>query len=413
MELSEEQKLIINESSKYIQIIAAAGSGKTYTIIELVYNLILNSKFPEDKILLITFSKKAAIEIQERLLKKIGINKIKVYTFHAYCLRIISLYNPIYSKDLKIISPEEKLSFYKKELYDEKFIVGGIPYDLLLSNRNPYLKILFPNIFYKIERNYIKLKKLNNLLDFDDLVKIYINGLENNEDWAIKAKSEIKYVIVDEFQDTDLTQLKWLQLINPERLTVVGDDWQAIYGFRGATTEPFLKFEQFFSPVKKLFLTMNYRSDVNIIKTSIIPIGYNKLNIQKNVIPFSKHKGQVGIIKIISDRDWLKYLNILKEDEKNKILVRANYRIKKLISLGFPETQISTIHKAKGLEFPTVILDLSEGWSGGEKFEDIDFEEERRILYVSLSRAKNKLLILGNENYKDKNLESIFFNYFK
>ena len=75
MELSEEQKLIINESSKYIQIIAAAGSGKTFTLIELVNNLISKSLFKEDKILLITFSKKAANEIHERLVKKIGNNK--------------------------------------------------------------------------------------------------------------------------------------------------------------------------------------------------------------------------------------------------------------------------------------------------------------------------------------------------
>lgn len=158
---------------------------------------------------------------------------------------------------------------------------------------------------------------------------------------------------------------------------------------------------------------MNYRSDINIIKTSIIPIKYNKLNIKKDVVPFSTNNGKVGIIKIKSDQDWLKFKNILLENDKNKILVRANYRIKKLVSLGFPESQISTIHKAKGLEFPTVILDLSEGWSGGEKFEDIDFEEERRILYVSISRAKNKILIIGKENYGEKNIESIFYDYFK
>ncbi len=413
MELSEEQKLIINESSKYLQIIAAAGSGKTFTLIELVYNLIKNSKFPEEKILLITFSKKAANEIHERLIKKIGNNKVKVYTFHAYCLRIISIYNTKYSKDLKIISPEEKSAFYKKELINEKLLVGGIPYDLLLSTKNPYLQRLFPEIYNKIELNYLKFKGINNLLDFDDLVNIYMKGLEQNEDWALKAKMEISYVIVDEFQDTDFIQLKWLQLINPEKLTVVGDDWQAIYGFRGATTEPFLNFEKFFNPVKKLYLTMNYRSDINIIKTSIIPIKYNKFNIKKDVVPFSTNNGKVGIIKIKSDQDWLKFKNILLENDKNKILVRANYRIKKLVSLGFPESQISTIHKAKGLEFPTVILDLSEGWSGGEKFEDIDFEEERRILYVSISRAKNKILIIGKENYGEKNIESIFYDYFK
>ncbi len=412
MKLSEEQRLILSESSRYIQIIAAAGSGKTFTMIELVTNLIRNYNYSEEKILMITFSKKAVIEIQERLFKKIGVNKVKIYTFHAYCLRIISIYNSYYRSTLKILSPEEKNLFFKKELINQKFKVGGIPYELLLSSRDPFLKKLFPDLFYKIQENYQFYKDKNHFLDFDDLVSIYIKGIENGEDWAVEAKKEISYIIVDEFQDTDLTQLKWLQLINPDRLTVVGDDWQAIYGFRGATTEPFLKFENYFYPLKKLFLTVNYRSDINIIKTSIIPIKYNSLNIKKNVIPISKEKGSVGIIKIKSDKDWMKYKSLLLVNKDNKILVRANYRIKKLTEMGFPPSQISTIHKAKGLEFPTVLLDLFEGWSGGEKLEEKDLEEERRILYVSLSRAKNKLFIIGNEIFITNSIESLFFSYF-
>ncbi len=411
MNLSEEQLQILENPFGYTQIIAAAGSGKTFTIIELVAHLIKDRNLEDSKILMITFSKKAANEMRDRLNKKIGSHKVMIYTFHAYCLRVLKKYNPKFKEKIKILSPEKKSLFLKEYFKRERFKIGGIPFKYLISKNNSCLTNLFPDLGEEVNKEYIYYKEKQNLLDFDDLVSFYIKGLEEDEEWALFAKREFSTVIVDEFQDTDPEQMRWLKLLDPENLIVVGDDWQAIYGFRGATTEPFLDFENYFSPCKKLYLTTNYRSDINIVKASAIPIQKNKKNILKNVVPYSINTGMVRIVNLESEREWLLYLPFLMENSENKVLVRTNYRMNFLMKLGYPKNQISTIHSSKGLEFPAVFLDLTDGWSS-ENLDTIDVEEERRILYVGLSRAISSLWIFGVENGKKDSLEQIFFKYF-
>jgi DNA helicase II / ATP-dependent DNA helicase PcrA len=411
MNLSDEQKLILKDPFGYTQIIAAAGSGKTFTIIELVAYLILDKKIEESKILMITFSRKAAREMRERLKKRIGSHNVMIYTFHAYCLRVLKKFNPKFKEKIKIITPENKINFYKETFKKERFRIGGIPYSFLISKKNSCLTNLFPELDDSIKRDYLLYKEKHNFVDFDDLVSFYIEGLVRKEEWAMNAKNEFSTILVDEFQDTDPEQVRWLKLLNPENLIVVGDDWQAIYGFRGATTEPFLDFEKYFSPCKKLYLTTNYRSDIYIVKASAIPIQKNKKNIMKNVLPHSINTGIVKIINIESENDWRTYLPILLENSENKVLVRTNYRAKKLKKFGYPERQLCTIHSSKGLEYPTVFLDLTDGWSS-EGIDSIDLEEERRVLYVGLSRAISALWIFGKQNGTKESLETIFFQYF-
>jgi DNA helicase II / ATP-dependent DNA helicase PcrA len=411
MNLSEEQKLILNDPSGFTQIIAAAGSGKTFTIIELVASLIHDKNTDQSSILMITFSRKAANEMRSRLNKRIGTNKVMIYTFHAYCLRILKRYNPKFKLKIKIITPEKKIHFYKEMFKKEKFTVGGIPYSILLSNSEPNMTDLFPELEIKIKNEYQSYKDNHHLVDFEDLVSLYVDGLKRKEEWALHAKREFSTILVDEFQDTDPKQVEWLKLLEPKNLIVVGDDWQAIYGFRGATTEPFLDFGKYFSPCKKLYLSTNYRSDIHIIKASAIPIQNNKKNIFKNVLPFSNNNGSVQIIKLESELDWRKYISILTENSNNRLLVRTNFRIKQLSKIGVPHEQICTIHSSKGLEYPSVFIDLTDGWET-EKMDKINLEEERRILYVGLSRAIHSLWIFGKQTYKRDSLESIFFNYF-
>ena len=117
------------------------------------------------------------------------------------------------------------------------------------------------------------------------------------------------------------------------------------------------------------------------------------------------------IINIESENDWRTYLPILLENSENKVLVRTNYRAKKLKNFGYHERQLCTIHSSKGLEYPTVFLDLTEGWSS-EGIDSIDLEEERRVLYVGLSRAISALWIFGKQNGTKESLETIFFQYF-
>ena len=411
MNLSEEQKLILKDPFGFIQIIAAAGSGKTFTIIELVVSLIKDKEIEDSSILMITFSRKAAKEMRSRLDKRLGNNNVLIYTFHAYCLRVLKKYNPKFKNKIKIITPEKKIHFYKEMFKKEKFTIGGIPYSFLLSHSETGVTHLFPELEIKIKNEYQVYKDNNHLVDFDDLVTLYVEGLKREEEWALLAKKEFSTILVDEFQDTDPQQVEWLKLLEPKNLIVVGDDWQAIYGFRGATTEPFLDFGKYFSPCKKLYLSTNYRSDIHIIRASAIPIQNNKKNIFKNVLPFSKDSGSVQTVKLEREIDWRKYIPILTENSQNKLLVRTNFRIKLLTKVGVPLEQICTIHTSKGLEYPCVFIDLTDGWSY-ESMDKINIEEERRILYVALSRAINSLWIFGKHKYKQNSLETIFFNYF-
>lgn len=411
MNLSREQEMIIYDNSKYLQIIAGAGSGKTLTVIEMVNRVVQDKHFNEEEILLITFSKKACNEMRERLEKKMGISKVKIYTFHAYCLRILKLYHPDFSNKLNIISPEEKEELFKKFLIKHRFKIGGIPFEFFLSDRDK-VKMEFKGIKSEFEDSYRNYKKNSNSIDYDDMVEIYLNGLINNLTWAKSAKEEISFVVVDEFQDTDPIQLSWLKHLSPRRLTVVGDDWQAIYGFRGATSEPFIFFEKYFYPLKKLFLTTNFRSDRNIVKVSEIPILKNKFNIKKKVVSHSVKPGLVRKIILQNESNWHTILNLANSKKDYMILVRTNYRIEKLKRIGFPQNRISTIHASKGLEYENVFIDLSEGWSRDIQSGDIDIEEERRILYVGLSRAKHELFIIGWADGRENGLDSKFFSYF-
>jgi len=418
MHFNSEQEAIISSSAKYKQVVAAAGSGKTSTMVGMLESVIRKKEEDPDKILVITFSRKAAREIRDRLERAIGDTGIIIKTFHAYCLYIIKKYHPHYGNNAaNIIDPEEKNEFFRNYFKRERFKIGGIPYDLLLSGTGNLLKQLFPEIQKEIEEDYKKYKTENRKLDFDDLVAIYLDGLRNNEEWAKIAREEVEFVVVDEFQDTDMTQLEWLQKLNPNRLTVVGDDYQSIYGFRGASTVPFLKFKDFFSPSEIFFLRTNYRSLPAIIRASGIPISKNKNNIKKKVEPFRKGSANVCRIELETENSLL----ILSEQMATNVylnahamfLCRSNFRIEKMIRAGIPSDKIMTIHAAKGLEFNTVFLDLSSGWNLKADEKEETMEEERRILYVGLSRAKDNLFILGVRNKNKNRIEDLFYSYFK
>lgn len=419
MKYSDEQLKILENNSNYQQVIAAAGSGKTSTMIGLLQKIIKDGKEKQEEILVITFSKKAVQEISERLERVTGKkNKVMIKTFHAYCLYILKKYHPSYmGKETSIVEPKEKEQFFRDFFRKERFKIGGIPYDLLLEDASVYLNKNFPDLFSNLILEYNKYKTDNKKLDFDDLIHLYLIGLENQEDWTFKAKKEVKRVIVDEFQDTDLTQLKWLKLLNPEKLTVVGDDWQAIYGFRGASTIPFLKFQEYFSPCNVQFLTTNYRSLPGIVDLSSIPISKNKNNISKKVKAKREGKANIWKIKLLDDSSNEEFkelfINYLKIFSDSFILCRSNYRIDHFIKLGISKDNIITIHASKGLEFHSVFVDLAGGWNlmGGGSLEII--EEERRILYVAISRAKDNLFLLGKESLMKKKLEDQFFSYFQ
>lgn len=417
MKYNTEQKGVIECRDEYQQVVAAAGSGKTSTMVALLERILEEKKENPEEILVITFSRKAAGEIRERLHRKVGETQLKVKTFHAYCLYAIQKFHPEYiCKKIEIIEELEKENLFREYFKREKFKVGGIPYKLLLDENSSMRKEL-PEIFSDLEVEYKNYKLQTKKMDFGDLIEVFLQALKENSEWVANAKNEIKRIIVDEFQDTDMKQLEMLRLMNPEKLTVVGDDWQAIYGFRGASTVPFLKFSEFFSPCKIHFLGTNYRSLPEIISISSIPISKNKMNIKKTVKPERIGKGIVRKLTLDSDSDLLilaKRISSIPDFENEiKILCRSNFRIDTYKKAGLSENCLLTIHASKGLEFNTVIVDLSSGWNLGTNEAKETLEEERRILYVALSRAKNHLIILGAKSGSKERIEDLFYSYFK
>jgi DNA helicase-2/ATP-dependent DNA helicase PcrA len=417
---NEEQKSIIEETAHFVQVIAGAGSGKTSTMIGILDRLIRSEKEDCSKVLVVTFSRKAAREFSERLKKIHPSHSIRIQTFHAHCLKVIKDYHPEFNnKPPKILTEKDRESFFKNFFKLNKFRIGGIPYKYILEQNLLILRQYFPDLYEEAMEEFQNYKKLNRKLEFNDLVAIYLNSLEKKEEWTQEPKSNIRRLIVDEFQDTDEEQLRFLKFLEPEYLTVVGDDWQAIYGFRGATPRPFLDFAKHFHPVQRHFLATNYRSLPEIVEVSQKPILQNNDYIPKIVKAERKGKSKLELwtaseAKLDMQNIAQKILENIHNIPDTKILCRTNFRKKEFSLCGIPEDHLMTIHSSKGLEFDAVYVDLISGWNQNPKSIPIGaMQEERRILYVALSRAKNDLILLGNrELQKTKKLEDLFFSYF-
>ena len=414
MEYNLSQKKIIENDAPYIQVIAGAGSGKTKTMIgKIIYQIQKQEKL-QDKMLVVTFSKKATAEISERLEAEIGQTKLKISTFHAYCFQTLKKFDSEFQKlKFSVLTKEKKQQFLKKFFIKYLFRVGGIPFDILENKK--ILQEYFPDLVPKLQAELETYKRENSLVEFEDMIRFYLQAFQKGKKWTEQAKSEVKTIIVDEFQDTDSNQLQLLQYLQPTHLTIVGDDWQAIYGFRGASVKPFLQFQTIFTPCNLSFLTINYRSLSSIVNISAHVIKKNKKNIAKKIIPFRKGKGLVKRFEMEETEDILKFIEkFTEETEEYKILCRSNFRISEYRAIGVPSEKLLTIHASKGLEFETVFVDLCDGWYMKAKQPLEVLEEERRILYVALSRAKDKLYILGSKDKDPKGkIEDLFYSYFK
>ncbi|EMY68595.1 UvrD-helicase domain-containing protein [Leptospira vanthielii] len=400
---SEEQKAIIHSDHPIKQVIAGAGSGKTATMIGLLEEREKKNFILPENTLIVTFTKKATQEFKERCHKKNLSTNYHISTFHAFCFFALKHYDT--SKNwsrYKLLSDSKKWEITKEFLLPLQFTIGGIPFPILFKNNGKHFRELSLGDYETFQSAFQNWKEKNHYFEFDDLIFAFLQFLDTKSADAVKERW--KALIIDEFQDTDEVQLQIIQKMNFGSITVVGDDWQAIYGFRGATPKPFLEFSNHFPNVIQYFLSTNYRSKDSIIRSSLLPLKHNKDKIEKQVQTFRKEKGtfQVERIKDIESRPIEIWKEWSAKDPNAIILTRSNFRKREWIESGVPSFQVMTIHSAKGLEFETVILDLVLGWS--EDIEDTNEAEERRILYVGLSRAKDNLVLLIPDTTKPDRL---------
>jgi len=317
LNLNEKQRQAVEYKKGALLIIAGAGTGKTAVITQRIVHII-NSKWAKpDEILALTFTEKAADEMLQRVDESmpIGYGDVWISTFHSFCDRILKQegYNIGLDTDYILMSAAQSYVFLRKHLFDlslKKFRPYGNPTkfvndlldhfsrlqdeDVSPSEYLEYAKSLSRKDSVEKEEyedtlelatvydEYTKLKIKNSMLDFGDLILLTIKLFREKPNVLKRYQEKFKYILVDEFQDTNYSQSVLVNIlsgldpkkdmdkvgkINPN-LTVVGDDDQAIYKFRGAAISNILQFKQYYPKAKKIVLTENYRSHQKILDSA-------------------------------------------------------------------------------------------------------------------------------------------------
>lgn len=276
-------------------------------------------------------------------------------------------------------------------------------------------------------------------LDFNDLILKTTNLFQHQNDIASKYRNQYQYILVDEFQDVNNLQVDLIALLISAntQLFCVGDDWQSIYGFRGSNVSYIVNFETHFPNAKVIKLNLNYRSTQNIVGASNEVIKNNKFKIEKEVYASKMSEHKIVVYAGNNEADNLDFCTSKVRELLNEGLNHEDilflYRRSKMYSPYFfrfknenLQVQAKTIHAAKGLEAKVVfILGLTEGsggfpdiWLEDRIFQvikkanhDLLLEEERRLFYVAITRAKDKLFLItekGNESSFIKEIPEIF-----
>jgi len=290
-----------------------------------------------------------------------------------------------------------------------------------------------------IVKKYINYCTDKSYLDFNDLISRSISLFKNYPDISNKYKSKYKYILVDEFQDVNNLQVDLIKLLltDQTQLFCVGDDWQSIYGFRGSNVSYIIEFEKHFKNAKIIKLNLNYRSTQNIVGASNEVIKHNKFKVEKEVKASKKSEHKIVVYAGNSEEENLQFcfdkVRELLDDGLNNDEILFLYRRNKMFIPYFYKfknegikVQGKTIHASKGLEAKVVfIIGLTEGYGGFPDIwledrifqvikkanHDLLMEEERRLFYVAITRAKDKLFLItekGNESSFLKEIPDVF-----
>lgn len=397
--LSKSQNQVILSTEPVVQVIAAAGSGKTRTVVELVETRLREGAARPGRVLMLSFSRKACAEIRSRLSAQTR-DCVKVSTFHALAYEWVRKKRPV-----SIITEPQKERFLSEMLLSRG--TGGVPVSVLLRNKRAFFQHM-PQLCFDAHRAFACYKRDLGALEFDDLVRGLLRGLESGEFEELKDAYDL--VIVDEFQDTDQEQLQFLRLLRPRQLVVVGDDYQSIYGFRGSNPQIFLKFSRYFKGLRRFFLVENYRSyrEITDCGNRIIVNARDRLN--KRVVAV---RGQSSVPAALYSLRTGEEASILPAAKAGAvILCRTNYRRLAWLRAGVPPQNVLTIHASKGLEFPAVFLDITGGYSSLRGVQRIP-DEEVRVAYVGLTRAENFLCVLYDPSAGEREPERMIFEMFR
>ncbi len=466
----EQKKAIISDKSK-ILCVAGAGSGKTTVLTKRIEFLTAFKTVDPKNILAITFTRKARTEMISRLSKSQYCNEVSVETFNSFCEKVIRQYNDlIYKKDTRVVSYPEKVRLFRAAL-KENNIAPNEAIDSYFSfgqrrdkTSDELLNMLMNDCYTVLElykSNNKSLEELNSftagleakdqynvkivysicrfidsfmvkagLRDYSDQLMHCIQFLKNNSQYIPK----FEYVLVDEYQDVNSSQIELLDILNPKNLFCVGDPRQSIFGWRGSKIRYILNFEEKYPDCKIITLSTNYRSSKQIVELINNSMESARLPELKH---FVNTDAKIHLLDFESESEEMdfvikKIIELIIPRKEIFVLARTNRIISELSSkmkvkgikhlvkteetskdeeAANDQVTLATVHSIKGLEADTVFL---VGCTGSNfpckaadhpiielvKIDEYDKEEEeRRLFYVALSRAKHNLYL----TYSGKN----------
>jgi len=338
--LNSEQKEAIENIQGPLLIIAGAGSGKTRVLTYRYAHLIKTYGINFENILAITFTNKAANEMKERIsqLLNLELSPKWISTFHSLCVKMLRIHGhhigfnnnfTIYdqSDSTKLIRNCMKDSDIDTKQYSPKRIQAHIS---SLKNQRilPGEAIEFAQSFFDVKvaevySSYQKKLMLANSMDFDDLLVKAVELLETSDKSLDYWSSKFKYIMIDEYQDTNMVQYRLVELLASKykNICVVGDSDQSIYAFRGADIRNIQEFENDFKNAKVISLEKNYRSSQKILDIANAVISNNPRNKEKKLWTENEVGLDVNLIEFNSERDESKWI----ADEINKLLNQNEY----------------------------------------------------------------------------------------
>lgn len=379
MALNEMQQLAVDTTEGPLLILAGAGSGKTTVLVNRVEHIISSHLATPWQVLAITFTNKAAGELRERLVSAIGeeANDIWAYTFHSCCSRILRRFGEkmgytnhftIYDTDdsRRVMKQCQKQLGIEDKLINHKSILAEIsrakdslisPEEYKQTAQNDFRKSKIAECY---ELYQAQLKK-SDAMDFDDIIFNTVKLLEKNEDVRNLYQTQFKYVMVDEYQDTNHAQYVLTSLLADKykNICVVGDDDQSIYRFRGATIENILSFENHYKGAKVIRLEENYRSTQNILDGANAVISHNK-----------NRKGKTLFTRSGSG-DKIVYKTVMSESEESQYIIDE---IVKNVNNGMKYSDHAILYRmnaqSRNLEVMLTKSGISHRIIGGHRFFD-------------------------------------------
>ena len=344
--LNESQASAVRQTEGPVLILAGAGSGKTTTIVSRLAYLIKEVGIPASNTLTLTFTNKAAKEMRERslaMIENVAYPPL-LCTFHKFGLLFLKFNIHLLKRqnNFVVIDTDDKKRIIKK-------INSELPTPLIASEISRYKNSLMsPDDAYKQAElfNYKQIAEVyakyetylneNNLVDFDDLIALTYRLLDENPELARITSEKYKYIMIDEYQDTNELQLKLIQKLctSHNNICVVGDDDQSIYGWRGAHIRNIIEFDQDFKGTNVFKLEENYRSRSPILKVANALIEHNRSRLGK---------------KLIATRGGGEDVTVLNSNDENEEARRIADKINKLLNEGVSPKDIAILYRVNVL----------------------------------------------------------------